>query len=72
MNKLLILGMTLLAQAQSMRIIGILFGDDVDDWGCKPSAGYVWCNETRECIPMNEICPPSFFGLILDNDTFQI
>lgn len=66
MNKLLFLGMTMLAQAQAIRIIGILFGDDADEWGCKPSTGYTWCNETQECIPMNEIC-----GLLLFNETIE-
>lgn len=46
----------LTATAQATRIIGILFGDDADEWGCKPSTGYVWCNETQDCIPMNELC----------------
>ena len=52
----LALGVT---QAMAIRIIGIeylLFGGDYDENGCKPSAGYVWCNETVSCIPMNQVC----------------
>jgi hypothetical protein len=36
--------------------VGILLGSDKDEWGCIPTAGYVWCNETSTCIPINEVC----------------
>ena len=36
--------------------VGILLGSDKDEWGCIPTAGYVWCNETASCIPINEVC----------------
>lgn len=61
MNRLLILLGLCTAQAVAIRIIGIeymLFGGDYDENGCKPSAGYTWCNETNSCIPMNELCLP--------------
>lgn len=58
-NLLVVLGLTAIAQTIAIRIIGIeymLFGGDYDEYGCKPSAGYTWCNETLECIPMNQVC----------------
>jgi hypothetical protein len=27
-----------------------MVGDDTDEYGCKPSAGYSWCNVTQKCI----------------------
>jgi len=44
--------------ATSIRILGmsILLGGDKDAYGCKSSAGYVWCKDTHSCIPVNEIC----------------
>ena len=49
----------------AIRILGILFNDDDvglilgsdrDQWGCIPTAGYMWCNETQSCLPLNQIC----------------
>ena len=49
----------------AIRILGILFneddvglilGSDRDQWGCIPTAGYTWCNETQSCLPINQIC----------------
>ncbi len=44
--------------ATAIRVFGwtVILGDDEDAYGCKPSAGYVWCNETDSCIPMNQVC----------------
>lgn len=59
MNRLVLLGLCAITQTVAIRIIGIeyfLFGGDYDEYGCKPSAGYTWCNETGECIPMNQVC----------------
>lgn len=56
---LLFLG--LVQSVLAVRIIGIeylLFGGDYDENGCKPSAGYIWCNETQDCIPINQLCLP--------------
>ena len=61
MNRLLLLAGICVAQTAAIHIIGIeyfLFGGDYDEYGCKPSAGYTWCNETDECIPMNQVCSP--------------
>jgi hypothetical protein len=47
-----------LAMASAIRVLGIQFilGGDEDEYGCKGSAGYTWCNETDSCIPMNQLC----------------
>jgi hypothetical protein len=61
MNRLLFVLSLCAVQTVAVRIIGIeymLFGGDYDDNGCKPSAGYIWCNETESCIPMNQLCLP--------------
>ena len=44
--------------ATAIRIlgVGVLLGGDEDEYGCKPSTGYTWCNETQSCIPMNQVC----------------
>jgi len=35
-----------------------IVGDDVDEFGCKPSAGEEWCAPLRECIrPFIDECP---------------
>lgn len=75
MSRFTLLAITLLNAAYlatSIRIMGmaILFGGDDDSYGCKPSAGYVWCNETDSCIPMNQICTP-FDSEYLYNLTVQ-
>ena len=53
------------ASANAIRVLGILFNDDdvglimgsdKDQWGCIPTAGYTWCNETQSCLPINQIC----------------
>lgn len=36
--------------------LGLILGSDKDQWGCIPTAGYTWCNETESCIPINHIC----------------
>jgi hypothetical protein len=28
----------------------ILPGSDLDEYGCKASAGYIWCEELQRCI----------------------
>ena len=47
-----------IAMVSAIRVLGIQFilGGDEDEYGCKSSAGYTWCNETKNCIPMNQIC----------------
>ena len=69
MNRLLVLLGLCTAQAVAIRIIGIeymLFGGDYDENGCKPSAGYMWCNETDSCIPMNQSCLPDIPEIFLN------
>lgn len=58
MNRIILMAMGMFAQATAIRIIGFgyILGNDIDDFGCKPSSGYTWCNETDTCIPINEIC----------------
>lgn len=61
MKRFLTLLALCVAQTVAIRIIGVeymLFGGDYDVNGCKPSAGYTWCNETGNCIPMNQVCTP--------------
>jgi len=36
--------------------VGLILGSDRDQWGCIPTAGYTWCNETQSCLPINQIC----------------
>lgn len=55
-NLLVTLAFATLVQTAAIRIIGVLFGNDYDENGCKPSAGYTWCNETQSCLPMNQVC----------------
>lgn len=56
---------TLATSADAIRLFGILFdndnvglilGSDKDEWGCVPSAGYTWCNDTQSCLPINQVC----------------
>lgn len=56
---------TIATSANAIRVLGLLFeedglglivGSDKDEWGCIPSAGYTWCNETESCLPINQIC----------------
>ena len=56
---------TIATSANAIRILGLLLeenglglivGSDKDEWGCIPSAGYTWCNETESCLPINQIC----------------
>ena len=28
-------------------LAGRILGGDLDEWGCKASAGYSWCNQTE-------------------------
>jgi hypothetical protein len=30
-------------------LAGRILGGDLDEWGCKASAGYSWCNQTETC-----------------------
>ena len=30
-------------------LAGRVLGGDLDEWGCKASAGYSWCNQTQAC-----------------------
>lgn len=56
-NQLFFLASTAVIQTAAIRILGIvMFGDDLDDYGCKSSAGYRWCNETSNCLHVSEIC----------------
>ena len=69
MNRLLIILGLYTVQTVAIRIIGIeymLFGGDYDENGCKPSAGYIWCNETQECMPMNQLCLPEIPEIFLN------
>ena len=56
---------TIATSANAIRVLGLLLeddgmgitlGSDKDEWGCIPSAGYTWCNETESCLPINQIC----------------
>lgn len=69
MNRLFLVSALMIAQAAAIRVIGIeymLFGGDYDEHGCKPSAGYTWCNETQDCIPMNQLCVEDFQDTFLN------
>lgn len=75
MSRFTLLAITLLnaaCLATSIRIMGMAFllGGDEDAYGCKPSAGYVWCNETDSCIPINQICQSSDLDYLY-NLTYQ-
>ena len=68
MKNILLVALMIASVATSVnaiRILGILFneddvglilGSDRDQWGCIPTAGYTWCNETQSCLPINQIC----------------
>jgi hypothetical protein len=61
MSRLSLFAVTLLNAAYlvaAIRVmgIGIILGGDEDKYGCKPSTGYSWCNETLSCIPINQVC----------------
>ena len=30
-------------------LAGRILGGDLDEWGCKASAGYSWCEDTQKC-----------------------
>ena len=30
-------------------LAGRILGGDLDEWGCKGSAGYSWCEESQTC-----------------------
>lgn len=56
---------TVVTSSNAIRILGVVFNDDEvglllgsdrDQWGCIPTAGYTWCNETASCLPINQIC----------------
>ena len=69
MSRLILLAGLCIAQTFAIRIVGIeylLFGGDYDENDCKPSAGYMWCNETSECIPMNQMCLPDTSYILLN------
>ena len=66
MNRLLILMGICTVQSVAFRIIDVILGGDYDENGCKPSAGYVWCNETNSCIPMNQLCLPEIPEIFLN------
>ena len=44
----------------------LLLGGDHDEFGCKSSAGYNWCNETHECIPINQVCSGEIADIYLN------
>ncbi len=44
-----------------------MMGGDIDEHGCKPSAGYSWCEATQECIrSWEEECPDQLVGDDMD------
>lgn len=52
----------LLVAAVTVWMVGVvqairLVGNDADEYGCRPSAGQVWCEAVASCLPMNEVCP---------------
>ena len=51
-----IMGMMLIQPQDDEDTLGLILGSDKDQWGCIPTAGYTWCNETESCIPINQIC----------------
>lgn len=57
--RLALVGLLALGTAQAIRVIGIdmlMWGGDYDEYGCKPSTGYTWCNTTQECVSINYLC----------------
>ena len=34
----------------------LMFGSDVDEYGCKASAGYTWCKFSEKCLYVTEDC----------------
>ena len=64
MNNLLLAGLYIV-QTVAIRI-GLVFGGDYDENGCKPSAGYMWCNETSECTSINQLCLPDTSDILLN------
>ena len=44
--------------ATTTRMLGMgqLLGEDVDEFGCRPSTGYTWCSQREACIPQWEAC----------------
>ena len=57
-TRLAFISLQYVTMASAARLIGLqfIFGGDEDEYGCKGSAGYSWCNKTDSCIPANEIC----------------
>lgn len=35
--------------SSAMVMAGRILGGDLDEWGCKMSAGYSWCEESQTC-----------------------
>ena len=33
-----------------------MFGSDIDEYGCKQSAGYTWCRFSNKCLFVTEDC----------------
>ncbi len=67
-----LMAMGMIAQASAIRIIGLgyILGDDADEYGCKASTGYTWCNETESCVPINQVCS-KFIEFQLNQSLFE-
>lgn len=72
---LFIIGCNLFAYASAIRLYGLhmILGDDVDQYGCKGSAGYYYCEQTKlcthvsvNCLNVNDATPS-----LLDSDAIQ-
>ena len=51
----------LLYQVAAARLLSdtdVILGSDRDEYGCIQSAGYRWCDFTKTCVSLNEICIP--------------
>ena len=53
-----VIGCNLFAYASAIRLFGIhvILGDDLDEHGCKSSAGYYFCEHTDLCTPVAVNC----------------
>lgn len=49
MNPKMILVAFYILSCSTATITARLLGGDLDQWGCKASAGYSWCEESQTC-----------------------
>jgi hypothetical protein len=49
MNSRTVLFALYMLSCSTLVLAGRILGGDLDEWGCKESAGYAWCNQTETC-----------------------